>query len=113
MLTGVSLRLLSSKPCLKTGGPSPYGRTRTRPGGMCRKGLSESSKRCVKSSAHASEHQCVGHSPEILTQQCFWNPHKHSNISGAAVITITKHRVPSGRSRNIRSRVQDAIVGAL
>src|SRR5262249_38371023 len=55
MSTGVTLHLPNSKPCLKTGGPLYGGETGTRPGGMCRRGLSESSRRCVRRSGHASD----------------------------------------------------------
>src|SRR5262249_3808303 len=52
MSTGVTLHLPNSKPCLKMGGPLPDGETGTRPGGMCQRGLSESSRRCVRRSGH-------------------------------------------------------------
>src|SRR5215831_988777 len=54
MSTNVSLHLPNSKPCLRTGGLLHGGETRTQPGGMYRRGLSELSRRCIKSSDHAS-----------------------------------------------------------
>src|SRR5215470_13950638 len=52
MSAGVSRHLPNSKPCLKMGGPLHGGETGTRLGGMYRRGLSESSRRCVRRSSH-------------------------------------------------------------